>query len=617
MVAIAGKPDDDAVPAQGPKGPLQQRRSTDPSSNNMMQTENTPIPSASSPARDLEASPSLQHASVGVLSRSQKSQHFVLALIWLAVTTTFWSWWLSHSARSTPWLYWVQTVMLLYQTTVLPSLYWVFVLKMRKPVEVLAPANMRVAMITLCVPSSESSEVIREQLKALQRVGYPHDSWILDEGGSPEVEGLARAYGVMYFSRAGVSRWNQSGPPFQRKTKAGNVNAWLDHITGLGADYGVFVQLDIDHHPRAYYLDRVLGYFQDPKIAWVQAPSVCGNLENWAARGLAEQELVFQGPLQMGFYGATQTPFIIGSHTAYRTAAIREIGGFQPTRAEDHLDTVVLSARGYRGVFVPEVIAVGSGPTDFVTYLRQQFAWAYSMGGIFFRQMPKLVRRYSFGQAFQFLFCQSWYTLWALSLALLWLLPSVALLTHHPIASVAVGEFLLYFLPVPIVSTLMWAWTHRWFQPAGVKLSWRGMVLEIARWPVVLWAIINVIFGVRHSYMVTPKGGAGQKGPRAFSVYVPYMLLTALPLAAMWLFYHTAGTGNMRGYYGLALINAVFGLVLLQVILLFDIRDLAVRDGVWRAMRERAWILLCVLGLLLGFADAVAMVWHPMLEALR
>ena len=63
----------------------------------------------------------------------------------------------------------------------------------------------------------------------------------------------------------------------------------------------------------------MLGYFRDPKVAWVQAPSVCGNLDNWAARGLAEQDMLFQGPLQMGFYGATSTPFIVGSHTSYRT----------------------------------------------------------------------------------------------------------------------------------------------------------------------------------------------------------------------------------------------------------------------------------------------------------
>ncbi|MGH3262986.1 MAG: glycosyltransferase family 2 protein, partial [Trebonia sp.] len=401
-------------------------------------------------------------------------------MLWAAVTASFWVWWFEHGVGA-PWLYWLQTVALLYQTAALPLFYWWFVGRMRRPVEMLPQADARVAMITLCVPSHESVDVIRDQLDALRAVKLPHDSWLLDEGGSDELRRLARERGVRYFTRHGVERWNEPAPPFQRATKAGNVNAWLDHIQSLGIDYDVFVQLDIDHRPRTDYLDRVLGYFRDPKVAWVQAPSVCGNLQSWVARGLAEQDLVFQGPLQMGFYGASQTPFIIGSHTAYRTAAIRSIGGFQPTRAEDHLDTVVLAAHGHRGVFVPELIAVGDGPTHLATYMRQQFAWAYSMIQIFLRHTPRLIWRYSPGQAFQFLICQSWYTQWSVTLALLWLLPPIALLTHQPIASVRLGEFVLYFAPVLLASGLMWCETRRWFQPSGVRLSWRAAILEVIR----------------------------------------------------------------------------------------------------------------------------------------
>ena len=176
---------------------------------------------------------------------------------------------------------------------------------------------------------------------------------------------------------------------------------------------------------------------------------------------------MFHGPLQMGFYGHSGTPFIIGSHTSYRTAAVRQIGGFQPTRAEDHLDTVLLAANGYRGVYVPELIAIGDGPDDLSTYLRQQFAWAYSMIQIFIGHTPRLIRRYSLRQAFQFLFCQSWYTMWSISLALLWALPTVALLVGRPIAPVSLSRFLIYFVPLVLGSSLMWCETRGGSSPAG------------------------------------------------------------------------------------------------------------------------------------------------------
>jgi cellulose synthase (UDP-forming) len=532
---------------------------------------------------------------------------WAVGLLWVAVNVSFWAWWMHQTAPSTPWLFWVETVMLFYQTTFLPTVFWYFVGRMKRPVEVQAGPGIRVAMVSPCVPASESLDVIREQLRALVEVDYPHDSWILDEAGSPEVRALALEHGVRYFTRRGVEHWNQSEPPFQAATKAGNVNAWLDHVKRLGIEYDVFVQLDIDHRPRPDYLDRVLGYFRDAQVAWVQAPSVCGNLDTWTARGLAEQDVVFQGPLQMGFYGATGTPFIIGSHTSYRTSAIREIGGFQPTRAEDHLDTVVLAAHGYNGVYVPDLIAVGDGPHDLATYLRQQFAWAYSMIQIFLRHTPRLIRRYTPGQALQFLFCQSWYTLWSCSLAVLWALPALALLLHEPIVSVSFVRFLVYFVPVVLVSTLMWCEARKWFQPAGVRLSWRGIVLQTARWPVVLWALVNVLLRIERPYMITPKGKTDGAGPRALTIYGPYVFLAGFPLAAVWLFHITTGPALLRGYYGLVLANALMGALVLATTVVMDIRQSVVHRALRSVLRARAGILLAVVALVGALTVSIAL----------
>jgi cellulose synthase/poly-beta-1,6-N-acetylglucosamine synthase-like glycosyltransferase len=563
-----------------------------------------------------------RHSSRRVLSGSQQVAHLILGVVWLAVNVGFWRWWLSHSSGGTSWMYWIDTVALFYQATVMPTFLWWFLGRMRRPVEISARegkiAELKVALITLCVPSSESIGVVKEQLEALGKVSHAHDSWILDEGGSDDVRALARVFGVKYFTRHGISKWNEPRPPFQASTKAGNVNAWLDHLTDEGIDYDVFVQFDIDHHPRADYLDRVLGYFRDDEVAWVQAPSVCANLEEWTARGLAEQDLIFQGPLQMGFYGATRTPFIIGSHTSYRMEAIREIGGFQPTRAEDHLDTVVLAARGYSGVYVPEVIAAGSGPHDFPTYLRQQFAWAHSMIQIFRHHTPRLIGRYSPVQAVQFLMCQSWYLLWSLSLALLWLLPSLALFFHRPIASTGIGEFLLHFLLLPITAFFIWYWARRWFQPRKVGLSWRSFILEMARWPVVAWALVNVVFHIKRPYMVTPKGVGGRHGPRAGSVYGPYIFLAALPIVAIWTFRITAGGGSsLQGYFALALINATLGALLVVTVVSLEIREMAGAGGISRAIRGRAGVLTSTLLLLVGLTGSAAVVWGPMMQALR
>jgi cellulose synthase (UDP-forming) len=330
---------------------------------------------------------------------------------------------------------------------------------------------------------------------------------------------------------------------------------------------------------------------------------------------LTEQDLVFHGPLQMGFYGSTRTPFIIGSHTSYRMSAVREIGGFQPTRAEDHLDTVLLAAHGYTGVFVPDLIAVGEGPDTFATYLRQQFAWAYSMIQIFLQHTPKLVWRYTPKQAFQFLFCQSWYTLWSISLAVLWAMPTVALLLQRPIASVKLTTFLLYFLPVLLASSLMWCETRRWFQPGGVKLSWRGVLLGVARWPVIVWALLNVVFRIQRPYMITPKGVAGA-GPRGFSLYGPGLAMALVPLTALWIFHTAHGDPHMRGYYLLALANAALGLVLVATTLALEVRHVTAEAGVRQALRMRFRVVAATIALAVLLVVSTVEVWTSMVQAI-
>ncbi|MDD3679406.1 MAG: glycosyltransferase [Candidatus Shapirobacteria bacterium] len=558
------------------------------------------------------------------MSKKDKYFYQFLVVLWMVVNLVFWFWWFRPNHVVSLPMFVLMSVSLFYETTLLPSVYFFYVGKMRRPIEKEATLGLRVAMITLCVPAKESMEVIERQLEALSRVSYHHDSWILDEGDDPRVKSLAKQHGVKYFSRKGVEKYNQPGPPYQAKTKAGNVNAW---INAHGGRYEFFTQLDIDHNPRPDYLDRVLGHFDDPKIAWVQAPSIYGNFGYWIARGSAEQELVLQGPLQMGFYGWSKTPFIIGSHSTYQMSAIREIGGFQPTRAEDHLDTVVLARHDYEGVFVPEPIAVGDGPEGFDTYLAQQFAWAYSMIQILFRYLPKYVSGYKKRQALQFLFAQTWYALWSTSMMILFLLPCLAVLLGKPIAQMALGEFVLRHFPVWGVALLGWFWTKKWFQPKGLTISWRGVVLHVARWPIVFLALVNVILGVEKPYMITAKGkDTGERRILTLTSQMPYLLLLAFSFLAMWVFVLRGKGGSAQGYLLFVFESILLFMLVYGVVLVSDLKRL-VSDGVEarRVIQLRIKHVFVLVVLVVNFLGvslvtvpliAQAVTWTPLPEVL-
>jgi hypothetical protein len=237
---------------------------------------------------------------------------------------------------------------------------------------------------------------------------------------------------------------------------------------------------------------------------------------------------------------------------------------------------------------------------------------------ILFAHTPRLLRRYTPGQALQFLFCQSWYTLWSCTLAVLWTLPSVALVVNRPIASVDLVQFLLYFLPVVLTATVMWCEARRWFQPAAVRLSWRGIVLQTARWPVVLWALINVVLRIKRPYMITPKGKAAGAGPRPVAIYGPYIFLTAVPLLAMWIPDVTVGARVISGYYGLALANAVMGAAVLGTTIGMDIKQIVAGPGAsLRTLRGRAPIILALLCLIGVLTVSVADFGHRAIRAMH
>lgn len=552
---------------------------------------------------------------IKVMNTREKKFYWVIILAWIVANIIFWRWWFQAEHVASLPMYVLMSVALMYETTILPSFYFFFVGRMRRPMSVDPQSGLRVAMVTLCVPHKESIEVIERQLRAMVDVFYPHDSWVLDEDNDPRVKILATRLGVKYFSRRGMDKYNQPYPPFQAKTKAGNVNAWVDVH---GDRYEFFTQLDIDHNPRHDYLHKVLGHFGDEKVAWVQAPSIYGNLEEWTARGSAEQELVLQGPLQMGFYGWSQTPFIIGSHTTYRMSAICKIGGFQPTRAEDHLDTVVLARYGYRGVFVPEPIAKGDGPESFDIYLAQQFAWAYSMIQVLFCYMPRYVFGYTRKQAVQFLFAQTWYTFWSTSMAVLFLLPCLALLTNTPVATVPFGQFMVRYLPVLAVAFVGWFWTKRWFQPKGLMLSWRGVILHIARWPIVLLALINVIMGVKKPYMITAKGLMfGESRTLSLKSQIPYFGLLALSFLSLGLFLARKEVGSAQGYLLFVLEGIAMFTVVYFTVLFSDIRSMSL-EGVkmLRIVFLRTRQLVLLVTLCLGLVVATILAAPPIAQAI-
>jgi cellulose synthase (UDP-forming) len=170
---------------------------------------------------------------------------------------------------------------------------------------------------------------------------------------------------------------------------------------------------------------------------------------------------------------------------------------------------------------------------------------------------PRLLHRYRLRVALQFLFSQTWYLLWSVSMLALWAAPLVALVSDSRIAATTLGDYLLYFAPVALAGWLMWCFARPWFQPHGLRISWRGAVLTVARWPVVLWALLSVVLRIKRPYMITPKGVAVAGSRRAIVAHGPLLGFATVALAGVWLSGPLAHPGDTRAYVLLVLVNAL------------------------------------------------------------
>lgn len=189
---------------------------------------------------------------------------------------------------------------------------------------------------------NEDPELVRLGIIDAKAIIYPHPIdiriHILDDGRREEMRAVTEAEGANY-----ISRTTNEG------FKAGNLRHAMEQTSG-----DLMIICDADTRPFATILENTLGYFKDPKMAWVQTPQWFYDLPdgealpdllgrrfgaNGAKVGRGVQAVV--GPVQTGtdpfvsdpkmFYDIIQrrrnwanASFCCGAGSIYRREAVME-----------------------------------------------------------------------------------------------------------------------------------------------------------------------------------------------------------------------------------------------------------------------------------------------------
>ncbi len=395
------------------------------------------------------------------------------------------------------------------------TLRWLLLLMMRRPSPPGGPRcarrRRRVAAVTTFVPRAETVELLEETLRALAGMSFPHDTWLLDEADHEGARELCRRLGVHHFSRKSLPRYQQPAGPFEARAKHGNLNAWLAEV-GFER-YDVVATFDPDHIPIPGFLDEVVGYLDDPAVGYVQDPQAYYNQEaSFIARGVAESTYGYYSCSEMASYGLG-FPHGEGCHTTHRVAALEEIGGFQPHIGEDLLTSLAYRAAGWRGVYVPKILARGLAPVDWRGYVDQQIRWARGELDIRFRHYPRLARRLGRGtRVLGFLYSLHYVQDSLFALFALAALVSVLWTGVVPAAFELLGE--LEFAVLVLVLAACSIFRQRFYLGGSAErgLHWRSWILWLARWPFVLRALVEVV-ARRGRGFTRPGATLSRKGP--------------------------------------------------------------------------------------------------------
>jgi cellulose synthase (UDP-forming) len=189
-----------------------------------------------------------------------------------------------------------------------------FAIMMWKPAYRTAPPPLDDATVDVFITTyNEPVDLVRTTAEAAARIDWPRlRVHVLDDGARPAMETAAREAGWGYISRG--AEW--AGKP--RHAKAGNVNNALLQTTG---DF--ILILDADQIPSPRFVKRTIGYFRDPKLAFVQTPQHFYNVP--PGDPFASDAPLFYGPILRGKDG-WNAAFFCGSNALLRREALLQLG---------------------------------------------------------------------------------------------------------------------------------------------------------------------------------------------------------------------------------------------------------------------------------------------------
>jgi len=402
---------------------------------------------------------------------------------------------------------------------------------------------------------NEPVELLYKTVNACTFMDYPDKRkvhiYLCDDGGRPEVEELARQFGVGYL-----------GFPGNTEAKSGNLNNALSKTSSP-----LIATFDADMIPQHTFLMKTVPYFllskyikehgewrlrredeldETFKLGLVQTPQSFYNpdlfqFNLYAEQGIPNEQDFFSREVNI-LRNASNAVSYTGSNTVISRKAMGEIGGFPlKTITEDFETSIRLQQVGYITYATQEVQAAGLTTTTIQSMVKQRIRWARGIlqslqntRAIFSRKLP-FWTRVTYLSTFLY-----W---WSFFHRLIFILaPILFALFDFQIVNAEFWQILVFWLP----SYFCYSMSMRYLSSNIRNQRW-SQVIDTIFMPYLIVPVLLETIGIRErKFKVTnKKKTAGPSWMSSLSYALPHIVLLVFSIAALLRF--------VQGKYGFAL----------------------------------------------------------------
>jgi cellulose synthase/poly-beta-1,6-N-acetylglucosamine synthase-like glycosyltransferase len=243
--------------------------------------------------------------------------------------------------------------------------------------------------VTVQLPIYNEMYVADRLIDAVCRIEYPRELLqiqVLDDSTDETTSVAERA--VRRQAAAGVDityihRTDRTG------YKAGALDA------GLTVASGEFVAIfDADFIPSPDFLLQTVPFFADPKVAMVQAR--WGHINEDYSLLTKIQAILLDGHFVLEHGGRNRSDLFFnfnGTAGIWRREAITDAGGWQHDTLTEDLDlSYRAQLRGWRFIFLPDVVSPAEVPVEMNSFKSQQHRWAKGSIQTCRKVLPRILR---------------------------------------------------------------------------------------------------------------------------------------------------------------------------------------------------------------------------------